>query len=198
MCTCDLMCNISMVNWCHKLVTTLHIPSYVTFINCHLMWPSSHDHYHPFKKTYLMWKHKKFTCAFIIFCIFFNFLFWFGYHITIKCFYIDIFLLHFAISFNLVLFTWLFLVPLLSVFVLSFMCALSLNLCIFCVSWFALFVLITFLEFLFMSIHDYVCTYVLHLVVVLHVLCCCVICAMCVTCRFDHTPLKAWPKVFGN
>jgi len=124
-------------------------------------------------------------------------LFWFGYHITIKCFYIDIFLLHFAISFNLVLFTWLFLVPLLSVFVLSFMCMLSLNLCIFCVSWFALFVLITFLEFLFMSIHDYVCTYVLHLVVVLHVLCCCVICAMCVTCRFDDTPSKAWPKVLG-
>jgi hypothetical protein len=54
-----------------------------------------------------------------------------------------------------------------------------------------------FFEFLFMSIHDYVCTYVLHLVVVLHVLCCCVIFVMCVTCRFDDTPLKAWHKVLG-
>jgi len=77
------------------------------------------------------------------------------------------------------------------------MCALSLNLCIFCVSWFALFVLITFFEFLFMSIHDYVCTYVLHLVVMLHVLCCCVICAMYVTSRFDESPLKAWHKALG-
>jgi hypothetical protein len=161
MCTCDLMhVNISMVNWCHKVVATPHIPSYVTFINCHLMWPSSHDHYHPFRKVSLMWKHKKRTCAFIISCIFFCFLFWFGHHITIIWFYIDMFLLHFARSFNLVLFTWLFLVPFLSVFLLLFTCALSFNFYIFCVSWFALFVRITFFEFLFMSIHDYVCTYV--------------------------------------
>jgi hypothetical protein len=83
--------NISMVNWCHKVVTTPHIPSYVTFINCRLMWPSSCDHYHPLRKTSFMWKHKKLSCVFIISCILFCFLFWFGYHITIICFYIDIF-----------------------------------------------------------------------------------------------------------
>jgi len=66
-----------MVNWCDKVVTTLHIPSYVTFINCHLMWPSFRDHYHPLKKTFLMWKHKKLTCAFIISCILFCFVFYF-------------------------------------------------------------------------------------------------------------------------
>jgi hypothetical protein len=173
----------------HSILCNIHKLSFdVAFF----LWPLSpieeNISYVETQKTYMCFHY---ILHFVLFFI----LIWSSYYHHMFLYWY--FFLHFAISFNLVLFTWLFLVSLLSVSVLSFMCALSLNLCIFCVSWFALFILITFFEFLFMSIHYYVCTYVLHLVVMLHVLCCCVICAMCVTSRFDDTPLKAWHKVLG-
>lgn len=68
-----------MISWCHKVVITPHIPSYVTFINCHLMWPF-HDHYHPLKKTSLYVETKKtymcFHCHFVLFFI----LIWSSYY----------------------------------------------------------------------------------------------------------------------